>query len=193
MALRPPGLSAELEPIWFNEPRRWRRSGGELIVTTDEGSDFWRQTRHGYDRDSGHHFGARVPGDFTAQVHVSGDFPHQWDQAGLMVRMDSQRWLKAAVEEVDGQLTLSTVVTHGVSDWSMTPLPRHAGWVGIRLERAGDAVAVSFALADDVWHRHRVAFFPPDLPVSVGPTAASPAGPGFEVRFRGFEVRPAED
>lgn len=192
MSLQPSRITTELEPIWFNEPRRWRRSGGDLIVTTDQGSDFWRQTRHGYDRDTGHHLGARVPGDFTARVQVHGDYAHQWDQAGLMVRMDSQRWLKSAVERIDGQLTLSTVVTHGVSDWSMTPLPDSPGWVSLRLTRDGDSVAVCYALEGQDWREHRLAFFPPDLPVSVGPMAGSPAGPGFEVCFRGFDVQPTD-
>ena len=36
----------------------------------------------------------------------------------------------------------------------------------------------------------RMAYLPQDLPAFVGPMAASPDGGGFEVRFRGWNLRP---
>lgn len=181
-------LAHDSEPVWLNEPARWRRSGADLLVTTDPGTDFWRQTHYGFVCDSGHHFGVRVPGEFTAQVEVVGGFADQYDQAGLMVRMDAERWVKCGIEHVDGQTTMSAVVTHAVSDWSMTSLTPAPRSLGLRLRRAGDALTVEYAVDGGGWTMHRIAYFPPSLPVSVGPMAASPRGDGFEVRFARFEV-----
>ncbi len=191
-----PSRLSDLDPLWLNEPRRWRRSGDELLLTTDPDTDFWRQTHYGFIRDSGHHLGVRVPGEFVAEVALHGAFRDQFDQAGLMVRMDAERWVKCGIEFVDGGATVGAVVTHAVSDWSVTPLDAVPEWLGLRLTRSGDALTVEYCLdglsADaEAWAMHRMAFLPPALPVSVGPMAASPKGEGFDVRFRDFAVRPA--
>ena len=42
----------------------------------------------------------------------------QFDQAGVMVRIDHEHWIKAGIEMVDNVPRLSCVVTNGFSDWS---------------------------------------------------------------------------
>jgi hypothetical protein len=190
-----PSHATDLEPLWLNEPGRWRRRGEELVLTTGAGTDFWRHTRTGGTDDSGHHYGVRVPGEFTAEVEVSADVRHHRDQAGLMVRLDAERWVSCGLTAVHGSAAVGAVVTHAVSDWSLTPLAAPPRSLRLRLHRSGDALTVEYALdaaqAPGPWLLHRVAFLPPALPVSVGPMAVCPNGPGFDVAFRGFEVRPA--
>ncbi len=177
------------EPVWFHEPARWRRSGPDLALTTDPGTDFWRHTHYGYVRDNGHFLGIRVPGAFVATVEVDGDYRDQYDQAGLMVRLDAERWVKVGAELVDGSHQMSAVVTHAVSDWSMTPLGTLDAPLRLRLTRGGDSLSIEFSLdAGASWIMHRMGFLPPDLPAFVGPMAASPEGEGFEVVFRGLSV-----
>ncbi len=162
------------------------------MVTTDPDTDFWRQTHYGFVRDSGHLFGVRVAGEFTATVVVSGGFADQYDQAGLMVRLDAERWVKGGLEYVDGRATVAAVVTHVVSDWSSTPLPSAPDRLGLRVSRRGDALRVEYRLdhgADGAWTTHRLGYLPPGLPVSVGPMAASPTGAGFDVVFHDFTLQ----
>ena len=90
------------EPVWFHEPARWRRSGPDIVLTADPGTDFWRHTHYGHVHDNGHFLGARMLGDFVASASVDGRYRTGGDQAGLMVRMDAERWITAAVELVDG-------------------------------------------------------------------------------------------
>jgi len=179
------------EPVWLNEPARWRRVGAELVITTDAHTDFWRHTHYGFVRDNGHLYGVRVLGGFTAEVTVEATYAEQYDQAGLMVRMDAERWVKCGIERVDGALLMSAVVTHAVSDWSTVPLAvpsDEPARLGVRLTRAGDALTIACRTGEGPWRVHRVAFLPPGLPVSVGPMAASPTGDGFEVRFLDFTL-----
>jgi len=57
----------------------------------------------------------------------------QFDQAGIMVRIDAEHWLKTGIEVVDGKARLSCVVTnHGYSDWSTQP------WYGPTVTTNGD-------------------------------------------------------
>lgn len=177
------------EPVWLHEPARWRRSGDDLVVTADPGTDFWRRTHYGYVHDSGHFLGTRVVGGFVAEVEVDADFAAQYDQAGLMVRLDAERWVKAGAELVDGGVELGAVFTHGVSDWSTVPAGRPDAPLRLRLTRTGDSLGVEFSLdAGQTWVMHRLGYLPPDLPAFVGPMAACPTGEGFEVTFRGFRV-----
>ncbi|WP_158221027.1 DUF1349 domain-containing protein [Kineosporia sp. R_H_3] len=177
------------EPVWFHEPARWRRSGPDIVLTADPGSDFWRHTHYGYVHDNGHFLGARMLGDFVASTTVDGQYRTGGDQAGLMVRMDAERWITVAVERVDGGHRIVAVVTHGVSDRSVVPVGRVDGPVGLRVVRSGDGLSVEFSLdAGVTWVAHRLCYLPPDLPAFVGPMAGSPAGDGFEVVFRDIVI-----
>ena len=96
---------------WLNEPKSWSvDEHGELSVATDEGTDFWRSTHYGFIRDSGHFLGFTAPGAFTAQLRIRGNFEKLYDQAGIMVRVDEQRWVKAGIELSDGRAMLSSVL-----------------------------------------------------------------------------------
>ena len=65
----------------------------------------------------------------------------------------------------------------------------HGGWLSLRLTRRGDCLAIEYALDGASWRLHRLAYLPPDLPAMVGPMAVSPGGAGFEVRYRGWNLR----
>ena len=101
---------------WLNEPAQWRLDDGTLHVRTDLKTDFWRETHYGFVRHSGHVFGYRSSGDFSASVRVRGAFQELYDQAGIMVVLDERTWIKAGIEYSDGQGSLSSVLTVGKSD-----------------------------------------------------------------------------
>ena len=73
---------------WLNEPPAWEIRGDALVVTAGPKTDFWRTTHYGFVRDNGHCRFRRWEGDFVAEVEVTGDYRDQYDQAGLMVRLD---------------------------------------------------------------------------------------------------------
>jgi uncharacterized protein len=162
---------------WLNEPARWSGSLDALTVECEPGTDFWRTTHYGFVRDSGH-FAYEPLGDSVA-VRFRGDFAAQYDQAGLMLRIDGEHWIKAGLE-LDGQLWLSVVVTNGVSDWSQQPAPPPDadGWYDIRAVREGDSVQI---LCGD--QPVRLAPFP-EGELQSGPMCAAPKGSGFSARFR---------
>ncbi|MEV4318542.1 DUF1349 domain-containing protein [Actinocrispum sp. NPDC049592] len=162
---------------WFTEPAEWTLDDDGLTVHTDAGSDFWRTTHYGFIRDNGHILGRWTEGDFTLQATFAGQYTHQYDQAGIALRIDAENWVKTGIELVDGQYQQSVVVTRGVSDWSVVPVPDAAN-VTIRATRAGDTVTV-YAGGTML----RLAYLPPAVPVHAGVMCASPDGPGYRVRF----------
>ena len=170
---------------WFNEPEQW---GGNTI-TTDPGTDFWRTTHYGYDRDTGHVLGVDRTADFELVVTFAGDYREQYDQAGIAIRLDEKNWIKSGVELVDGQHQVSAVVTREVSDWSVVALPEPADSVTIKAERTGDAVTISYGLnGAPPATMLRLAYFPPELSVLAGVMCASPTGKGFTTRFENITI-----
>lgn len=175
---------------WYNEPPAWSAVGETLTVTTGPDSDFWRVTHYGFVRDSGHFWYTTLAGDALAEVRVRGAYRDQYDQAGLMIRIDEQNWIKCGIELVDGVQQVSAVVTRACSDWSVCPLAAPPAELRLRLTRSGDAVEVHYALDDGPLLLLRLAYFPPDVPAQLGVMCASPQGSGFEVVFHRLQIAP---
>ncbi len=173
---------------WYNEPPLWREHDATIDVTTARGTDFWRTTHYGFIHDNGHFYYRPVSGDFTASVVVRGAYAARYDQAGVMVRVNETTWLKCGVEFVDGVQYASAVVTREYSDWSVAPLAENPAALWLRLRRRGGAVEIEYAREGRAYTRLRLAHLASDETVQVGPMAASPEGPGFQVTFEDFTV-----
>ncbi|MCA1217425.1 DUF1349 domain-containing protein [Streptomyces sp. 8L] len=175
---------------WFNPPAAWAASGDGLDITTDRDTDLWVRTHYGFVRDTGHALLRRVPASFRMRVTFTGGYRDQYDQAGLLLRLDATSWIKAGVEFVDGRRQVSAVVTRGVSDWSVAPLDGPvAGPMTVELDRRGDTVTVRYG-ADGAAATTllRLAYFPEGVAAFAGPMCASPEGAGFTARFTGLRL-----
>jgi regulation of enolase protein 1 (concanavalin A-like superfamily) len=177
---------------WLNEPAEWQGDADRLTLTTDDKTDFWRETFYGFVRDSGHSWLTPVRRDFSATASFTGDYRELYDQAGMMLRIDETHWIKAGIEYTDGLMHFSVVVTREVSDWSVIPLHSASPEteVFVRITRHDEAVRVQFHLGDGKWQMARLCPFPSD-DATVGVTACSPERQGFEARFRDIRVGPA--
>jgi regulation of enolase protein 1 (concanavalin A-like superfamily) len=142
---------------WINEPRQWRRDDDLLSVTTDEKTDFWKETWYGFERFSGHFFGADVTGDFSFQVKVRADFKELYDQAGIMLVVDENHWLKAGIEFNDGAPAIGSVLTLQHSDWATGVFPGNASEFWMRLTRKGDALRLQYSADGKIWPLLRLA------------------------------------
>lgn len=112
---------------WTSPPAAVSERDGALVVTAVEGSDAWRRTAYGFIHDTEHALIAPLPVGTAMEVVFEADFTAQFDQAGLFVRADDERWMKAGVENADGVLGVGAVVTDIMSDWSVGAVPEWAG------------------------------------------------------------------
>ena len=89
---------------WHCQPASWSIDTADmkLTIAPDGGTDFWQRTHYGFCADNGHFLGAAIPDDFEMTTEVSMKPLHQYDQAGLMVRLSPDCWLKTSVEYEDG-------------------------------------------------------------------------------------------
>jgi regulation of enolase protein 1 (concanavalin A-like superfamily) len=174
---------------WSRQPPELRVDGEDLIVRAAEGSDWWRSTYYGFVHDDGHALLAEWPA--RAAIEVSFDttgLTSLYDQAGLLLRVGEDRWIKAGVELNDGVPHVGAVVTDGVSDWSLAPVPDWAGEiVTIRASRAPDSVVLRARAGGEPWRTIRVAPFAA-LPALAwaGPMVCGPTRDGLQVRFTGW-------
>lgn len=177
------------EASWLNSPEEVRSDGSNLLVTAREGSDFWRTTSYGFLHDDGHALLTEFVQNTAIEVRFVATFSELYDQAGVLVRVDENTWIKAGVEFTDAVPHLGAVVTHGRSDWSLAPVPDWAGReVTIRVSRAGDAVTVRARCEDEPWRMVRLAPLDPDAVAAAGPFCCAPTRAGLTVRFTGFAV-----
>jgi len=175
---------------WINEPAVWKAGPDGLLVTTDNSTDFWRETHYGFTRHSGHLFGQPVSGGFTASVRVKARYQRLYDQAGLMVLADAENWVKAGIELSDGEPMLSSVVTIGRSDWATGLFRGDASdfWIRVTVDLGVLRIQAS---ADGLrWPLIRLCPFPLRDQYVVGPMCCTPERAGLEVAFSSFQLSP---
>ncbi|MFL6117732.1 MAG: DUF1349 domain-containing protein [Catenulispora sp.] len=181
------------EAVWHNPPPRAAADGPDLVVDVAAETDFWRVTSYGYSRDTGHALLIPFPAGTAVEVSFRADLAEQFDQAGLLVRVDEQTWTKAGVEFADGVPQLGAVVTRGSSDWSTAPVPDWAGReVTIRCSRAVDAITIRARREDGPWQLVRLAPLAPEATALAGPACCAPTRAGLRVRFTRFAVGAAD-
>ncbi|NII49984.1 DUF1349 domain-containing protein [Frigoribacterium endophyticum] len=179
---------------WTTAPARVEVGDDGMRVTAVEGSDAWRVTSYGFVHDTEHALLAPFEQGTAVEVSFRLDFSAQFDQAGVFVRVDDETWTKAGVERSDGEDGLGAVVTRGVSDWSLAPVP---GWHGrevtVRASRSGDALTVRARVDDEPWRLVRVSPLNADAAATAGPMCCAPSRDGLTVHFTAWRTGPADE
>ncbi len=178
---------------WFNEPEKWEIKNESLIMDVTPHSDYWRISHYGFTVDDGPFYYTTRGGEFEAKVKISGEYVARFDQAGLMLRIDHENWLKAGIEYVDGKYNLSAVVTHKTSDWSVITLDKPVEFIWIKVVRRLDAVEIFYSYDDKTYTMMRNCWMQDNIPMMVGPVAACPDGNGFKAKFEHFEIKHLAD
>lgn len=173
---------------WFNEPENWSVKNNTLVMDVTPQSDYWRISHYGFTVDDAPFLYTVRGGEFEVKVRISGDYKVRFDQAGLMIRVDKENYIKTGIEFVDGKYNLSTVVTHTTSDWSVIELVEPVEYVWIKAVRRLDAVEIFYSFDDKEYTMMRNCWLQDNTPVMVGMMAACPDGNGFKATFDGFKI-----
>ncbi|MBQ4502501.1 MAG: DUF1349 domain-containing protein [Alistipes sp.] len=174
---------------WFNEPESWSIKSGRLVMDVTPQSDYWRISHYGFTVDDAPFLYTLRGGEFEVKVKISGDYKVRFDQAGLMLRVDKENYIKTGIEYVDGKYNLSAVVTHHTSDWSVIELQEPVDFVWIKAVRRLDAVEIFYSFDDVNYTMMRNCWLEDNTPVMVGMMAACPDGNGFKATFEHFSIK----
>ena len=175
---------------WFNEPANYRIGEGLEIYTNKE-TDFWQKTHYGFRRDDGHCLLTRCSGDFSIMTHVEFRPQVQYDQCGLIIRVDNENWIKMSTEYENEKCSrLGSVVTNlGYSDWATQDIPSRHGEMWYRISKNGDDFLLENSYDGQNWlqlritHLHKMSEY-----LEVGVYACSPIGKDFWCRFTQLEM-----
>lgn len=173
---------------WHNEPLQWSVNDGLLKVRSDEKTDFWRDTYYGFTRDSGHFFGRAWEGDFTASLRVQANYEALYDQAGIMVRIDKENWIKAGIELSDGASCVGSVLTVNRSDWSTSVYASDPSDFYLRVTLLDGVLRLQTSSDGLRWPLLRLCPFPKAPIYTVGPMLCTPERQGLDVTFSEFEI-----
>ena len=184
---------------WHCQPASWTIDTAAMTLTIrpNEASDFWQRTHYGFCADNGHFLWTAVDHDLEMTVEVLMKPLHQYDQAGLMVRLSPECWLKTSVEYEDGAPSrLGCVVTNrGYSDWSTQDVASTFTEFALRLTRHGADYLVEAQGPGMQWAQLRLAHLDEDsgsAAVQCGVYACSPKHAGFTATFRSFSLMARE-
>ena len=178
---------------WFNEPENYSIRNGVLEMQVPAQTDFWRIAHYGFTVDDGPFLYAVYGGEFEAKIKVSGEYETRFDQAGMMIRLDHENYVKFGIEFVDGKFNISAVVTHHTSDWSVIRLDEPVPHLWLKAVRRLDAIELFYSFDDREYTMMRTLWMQDNCPLQVGPGAACPDGQGFKARFSDFKVRHLPD
>eukprot|EP01087_Luapelamoeba_hula_P019351 TRINITY_DN6397_c0_g1_i1.p1 TRINITY_DN6397_c0_g1~~TRINITY_DN6397_c0_g1_i1.p1 ORF type:complete len:240 (+),score=49.77 TRINITY_DN6397_c0_g1_i1:12-731(+) len=122
-----------------------------MVLTPPGKLDYWRRTYYKplLVKDDGPAFVSWQQGNTPLMAQVTLKITRspgaQFDQGGIMVRLDEQHWIKTGIEVVDNIPRLSCVVTNEFSDWSTQAWSSLS--LTIRVSQTGDSSYVVEALA----------------------------------------------
>ena len=192
---------------WINPPTEFRVSERGLELTTEPNTDLWQRTYYGFRNDNAPGYLVDLATNFTFTATVQAQYEVLFDQAGVLVWIDSQNWIKASVEyENETFSRLGVVVTNqGHSDWSTRNF-QTTNSVNFRVSRRGpdflvEAQTTATQELNEEWEQLRVAHLarlgettqamgaarPPHVEVSgsvgVGVYACSPGQSSFTAGF----------
>ena len=179
--------------VWSNAPPAFRNDERGLTIETAANTDLWQRTHYGFRAENAHALLATVTSDFRLETEVVFEPAHQYDQAGLLVWISNECWLKTSIEFEPGEPSrLGSVVTNAAwSDWATQDIPgnvRHARYRVVR--RSGD-YTVQAALKDGTFSQLRLARLHEDdgsRPIRAGIYACSPKAAGFQASFRFLSI-----
>jgi uncharacterized protein len=180
---------------WFCEPGSWSTdsSSGELRIKTESNTDFWQRTHYGFQADNGHFLHLPVSSDFIATTKVTARGIHQYDQAGLMLRLSKDCWIKTSIEyEPEESNRLGVVVTnHQYSDWSTQNVSKECVTTWFRMHVTGATCIVQSSFDGFNWQQLRVAHISQrdQEPMRCGIYACSPKSAGFETQFHFLDIQ----
>jgi uncharacterized protein len=184
------GSSLPQDFYWFNEPGRFHLGNG-LEIFTDEKTDFWQNTHYGFQRDDGHCLLIRQSGDFCMTTHVEFAPRQKYDQCGLMVRVDSQNWIKMSTEyESEHVSRLGSVVTNlGYSDWATQDVVSSYRAMWYRISKRGSDFLLENSYDGQAWLQMRITHLHKELrDYEIGVYACSPTGKDFRCCFKTLEI-----
>lgn len=177
---------------WTRAPKQYTITEDKVEMITEPHTDLWQRTYYHFRNDNApvlqmatdeKYFSFVVKTEFETKV--------RYDQSGIVMYLDSENWLKAAMEyENDKIQRLGSVVTNnGYSDWASVDVDAKIKSVWFRLSRRGDDFCIENSIDGVNFKQMRIChMFHAEDTVKFGIYACSAENSSFTASFTNMEI-----
>lgn len=177
---------------WTRAPKQYTITEDKVEMITEPHTDLWQRTYYHFRNDNApvlqmatdeKYFSFVVKTEFETKV--------RYDQSGIVMYLDSENWLKAAMEyENDKIQRLGSVVTNnGYSDWASVDVDAKIKSVWFRLSRRGDDFCIENSIDGVNFKQMRIChMFNAEDTVKFGIYACSAENSSFTASFTNMEI-----
>ena len=123
---------------WTRAPKQYVITEDTVEIITEPFTDLWQRTYYHFRNDNAPVLQMETDEKyFSFVVKTEFDTKVRYDQSGIVMYLDSENWLKAAMEYENDQIQrLGSVVTNnGYSDWASVDVDASIKSVWFRLSR----------------------------------------------------------
>lgn len=172
--------------IHYNSPNITIKDG-LLEFITKPYTDLWQKTYYGFENDNAPLVQIKISEKyFSFSVKVKYDSKRRFDQAGIILYLDSNNWLKSSVEyENEKNQRLGSVVTNnGFSDWATVDIPSGIKEMYYRLSRRESDFCIENSYGGINYKQMRIChLFKGCDDINIGIYACSPENSSFKAVF----------
>ena len=177
---------------WLNEPENVIFADKEMKIVSKAQTDFWQSKHHKFFKDDGHLFFVRTTTDFNIVIHWKALDTDNFNQCGLMVRVDDKNWFKSSLmyQNKDFPEIGSCVTLRGHSDWAGVQLENEVCEVWYKLVRKDDDFIAYYSLDNKKYIRLRQ-FYMDTIgnELKVGAYICSPQNKSFEATLEDIDYK----
>lgn len=177
---------------WTRPPRQYAVTADRVEIVTEPRTDLWQRTYYHFRNDNAPVLQLETDEKyFSFVVKAEFDSKVRYDQSGVVMYLDSENWLKAAVEYENDQIQrLGSVVTnHGYSDWASVDVDASIRSIWFRLSRREDDFCIEHSIDGVQFHQMRIChMFEARDAIRFGVYACSAEESSFRAAFTDMEI-----
>ena len=133
---------------WIRAPKHFFITEERVEITTEPHTDLWQRTYYHFRNDNAPALQMKTSEKyFSFVVKTEFDTSVRYDQSGIIMYLDSDNWLKAAMEYENDQIQrLGSVVTNnGYSDWASVDVDAAIKSAWFRLSRRENDFCIEYS------------------------------------------------
>ncbi|MBQ2798580.1 MAG: DUF1349 domain-containing protein [Ruminiclostridium sp.] len=177
---------------WTRAPKQYTVTEDTVEMITEPFTDLWQRTYYHFRNDNAPVLQMTTDEKFFSFVfRTEFDTKVRYDQSGLIMYLDSDNWLKAAVEyENDRIQRLGSVVTNnGYSDWASVDIDASEKSMWFRFSRRDDDFCIENSTDGINFKQMRIChMFNLKDTIKFGIYACSAEDSSFRARFMDMEL-----
>ena len=177
---------------WIREPKKYNISEDKIIIFTEPKTDLWQRTYYGFQNDNAPVLQIKSNKKyFSFIVKTEFESKKRFDQCGIVMYLNSENWLKAAIEYENSKYQrLGSVVTNnGYSDWATTDIEASIKSMWYRLSRRKSDYCIECSYDGINFKQMRICHMNEGAnEIQFGVYACSPEQSSFKAIFSNMEI-----